>query len=225
MPIQCRADRIRPVQGAAEERHRAAGAVRRPGQGGDRAGLGQHLHRPADLVPGAADGQHRHRAQLDRSHDADRRPADAVAAAGRRTADPAARIAADQRAAGAEGAAAGRAQRRSGAQEPGNRPGPPRGRRKGGGAGADLEIQVRVPGQHVARAAHAAEQHPDPGPAAGGQSGRQSVAEAGRVLAHHPWRRHRPAQSHHRHPRSVEDRIRHGVGRGRGSLLQQPAST
>ena len=214
---------IRPVQGAAEERHRPAGAVRRRGEGGDRAGLGQRLHRPADILPRPADRQHRHRAQLDRSDDADRRPADPVAEAGRRAAGAAARIAADQRAAGAEGAAAGRAQRRGGAQEPGNRPGPPRGGGKGRGAGADLEIQVRVPGQHVARAAHAAEQHPDPGPAAGGQSGRQPVAEAGRVLAHHPRRRHRPAQPHHRHPGSVEDRIRHGVGRGRGGVLQQPA--
>ncbi len=59
----------------------------------------------------------------------------------------------------------------------------------------------------------------------GGQSGRQPVAEAGRVRAHHPWRGHRPAQPDHRHPRSVEDRIRHGVGRGRGNVLQQPAST
>ena len=219
---QCRADRIGPVQGDAEERHRAAGAVRGPGEGGHRAGLGQRVHRPADLLPRPADRQHRHRAQLDRSDDADRRPADPVAEAGGRAADAAARIAADQRAAGAEGAAAGRAQRRGRTQEPGNRAGPPRGRRKGRGAGADLEIQVRVPGQHVARAAHAAEQHPDPGPAAGRQPGRQPVAEAGRIRAHHPRRRHRPAQPHHRHPRPVQDRIRHGVGRGRGSVLQQP---
>ena len=45
--------------------------------------------------------EHRHRAQLDRSDDADRGPAQAVAAARRRAADAAARAAADQRAAGA----------------------------------------------------------------------------------------------------------------------------
>ena len=67
------------------------------------------------------------------------------------------RAAADQRAARAEGAAARRAQRRSRAQEPGNRAGPPRARGKGDRAGADLEVQVRIPGQHVARAAHAAQ--------------------------------------------------------------------
>ena len=34
------------VRGAAAQRHRAAGAVRGPGQGGDRAGLAQRVHRP-----------------------------------------------------------------------------------------------------------------------------------------------------------------------------------
>ena len=108
---------------------------------------------------------------IDRSDDADRRPAQAVAAAGRRAADAAEGAAADQRAAGAEGAAARRAERRGRAQEPGNRAGAARARREGRGAGADLEVQVRVPGQHVARAAHAAEQHPDPRPAALRQPG------------------------------------------------------
>ena len=86
-------------------------------------------------------------------------------------------------------------------------------------AGADLEVQVRVPRQHVARAAHAAQQHPDPRPAARRQPRRQPDAEAGRVRPHHPRRRHRPAEPHQRHPRSVQDRIRHGVGRCRGGLL------
>ena len=135
------------------------------------------------------------------------------------------RAAADQRAARAEGAAARRAQRRGRAQEPGNRAGPPRPRREGDRAGADLEVQVRVPRQHVARAAHAAQQHPDPGPAARRQPRRQPDAEAGRVRPHHPRRGHRPAQPHQRHPRPLQDRIRHGVGRRRGDLLQQPAST
>ena len=48
----------------------------------------------------------------------------------------------------------------------GGRAGPPGAGGKGRAAGADLEVQVRVPGQHVARAAHAAEQPADPvGPA------------------------------------------------------------
>ena len=40
--------------------------------------------------------------------------------------------------------------------------------------------------------------------------------QAGRVRAHHPWRRHRPAQPDQRHSRPVEDRVRHGDGRRRG---------
>ena len=148
--------------------------------------------------------------------------AETVAAARRRTADAAARIAADQRAARAEGAAARRAQRRGRGEEPGNRAGPPRARGEGDRAGADLEIQIRVPRQHVARAAHAAEQHPDPRAAARRQPGRQSDAEAGRVRPHDPQRRHRPAEPDQRHPRPVEDRVGHRVGRCRGDLLHQP---
>ena len=73
-------------------------------------------------------------------------------------------------------AAARRAERRGRAQEPGDRAGPPRAGRKGGGARADLALQVRVPRQHVARAAHAAQQHPDPRPAAGREPGRATSA-------------------------------------------------
>ena len=114
IPGRRRADLVGAVQGGAAQHHRAAGAVRKPGQGRDRAGLDRRIHAAADHLPGAAHRHDRHRAQLDRSDDADGRPAQAVAAAGRRAADPAARTAADQRAAGAEGAAARRTQRRSG---------------------------------------------------------------------------------------------------------------
>ena len=47
--------------------------------------------------------------------------------------------------------------------------------------------------------------------------------QAGRVRPHDPRRRHRPAEPHQRHPRPVEDRVRHGDGRRRGDLLRQPA--
>ena len=144
------ADPFRTVQDHADQCRRVAGAVRRPGEGGDRTGLGRGVHRSADGVPGAAYRRHRHRAELDRSDDADRGSAEAVAAAGDRTSDPPARVAADQRTVGTEGATACRTERGSGAQEPGNRAGAPRGGRKGGGACADVEVQVRVPGQHVA---------------------------------------------------------------------------
>ena len=104
-----RADHLRPLQGDAEQRDRAAGAVRRPGEGGDRARLARHLHRSADPLPRAAHRRHRHRLEHDRGDDADRGAAEAVAAARRRIADAPARAAADQRAARAEGAAARRA--------------------------------------------------------------------------------------------------------------------
>ena len=52
---------------------------------------------------------------------------------------------------------------------------------------------------------------------------RQPDRQAGRVRAHHPRRRHRPAEPDHRHPRPVEDRVGHGHGRRRGGLLHQPA--
>jgi signal transduction histidine kinase/CheY-like chemotaxis protein len=105
--------------------------------------------------------------------------------------------AADQRAAGAEGAAARRAERRGRAQEPGDRAGPPRARGKGDRARADLEVQVRVPRQHVARAAHAAQLDPHPGPAALRQRRGQPAAQADRVRAHHPRRGLGPAQPDH----------------------------
>ena len=168
---------------------------------------------------------HRHRAQHDRGDDAHRGPAAAVAAADRRTADAAEGTAADQRGTGHEGPPAGRAKRRSRAQEPGNRAGPPRARGKGRRTGADLQVQVRVPGQHVARAAHAAQLHPHPRPATGGQRRRQSHRQAGRIRAQHPLRRLRPAEPDQRHSRPVEDRVRHRHRRSRGSQLSPRSAT
>ena len=59
------------------------------------------------------------------------------------------------------------------------------GRAGAGGPGraarAGLPVQVRVPGQHEPRAAHAAEQPADPGPAAGREPERQPHRQAGRV--------------------------------------------
>ncbi len=94
---------------------------------------------------------------------------------------------------------------------------------KGQGIGADLEIQVRVPGQHVARVAHAAQQHPGFGPAARRQPGPQFDAQASRVRPHHSRRRHRPAEPDQRYLGPLQDRVRHGFGRSRGSLLREPA--
>ena len=74
--------------------------------------------------------------------------------------------AADQRGARPEGPAARRPKRRGRAQEQGGRAGPPRARGESRGTGAHLQVQVGVPGEHVARAAHAAQFDPHPRPAA-----------------------------------------------------------
>ncbi len=76
--------------------------------------------------------------------------------------------------------------------------------------------------QHVARAAHAAQQHPDPRPAAQREPRRQSHGKAGRVRAHHSRRGNGPSEPDHRHSRSVEDRIGHGHGGSRRSGLRPP---
>ena len=120
----------------------------------------------ASGVSRAVDGEHRDRSQQHRSHDADRGAAQAIAKARDRAADAADRAAADQRAIRSEGAAARRAECGGRAQEPRDRAREARARGKGVGARADLEVQIGVPGEHVARAANAAQQHPDPGAAA-----------------------------------------------------------
>ena len=70
--------------------------------------------------------------------------------------------AADQRGAGGEGPAAGRTEQEVERKNQRGRAGAQGARGKGRAARADLEVQVRVPRQHVARAAHAAEQPADP---------------------------------------------------------------
>ncbi len=142
------AHRLGAARHGAPERGDLPGHLRGRAEGGDRAVLAEGIRDAASLLPGAAHRKYRHRAELHRSHHADRRPAQAVADPCRRVADPADRAAADQRSARAEGAAARRAQCRGGAQEPGNRACPPGPGREGRRAGADLQIQVRVPGQY-----------------------------------------------------------------------------
>ena len=90
------------------------------------------------------------------------------------------------------------------------------------------KYKCRVPGEHVARAAHAAQQPADPLQAAGGQRRRQSELETDRVRADHPSRRHRAAGPDQRHPRLVEDRVGHGHARRRHGAVRrdrrQPAA-
>ena len=114
--------------------------------------------------------------------------------------------------AGGEGAAARRAERRGRAQEPRGRAGAPGARGEGRAARADLEVQVRVPRQHVARAAHAAQQPAHP---------RRSARREPRGQPHRASRSSSRKTIHasgndlldadQRHPRPVEDRVGHGA--------------
>ena len=219
--------RSRPGLGKrhAAQHHRPAGPLRGRGQGRARAGVLRALQPGAPGAPRPADGVDRHRAQHDRGQHADRRPADAVAVARRRAAVPAGGAAPDQPAARGEGRAAGRAQRRGRAQEPGGRAGPARAGGEGAPAGADVQVQVGVPGQHVARAADAAQQPADPVRPALAQPRRQPDAQADRVRQDDPRLRQGPAGADQRHPGPVEDRVRHGRGRRRGAAAGASCST
>ena len=120
----------------------------------------------ASGVPRAAHRQYRRRAEHHRSDHAHRDAARTIAATRGRAAIAAERAAADQRGTRDQGEAARGTERRGGAQEPGDRSGATRTGRESDRARGDVAVQVRVPREHVARAAHAAEQHSRARPAA-----------------------------------------------------------
>ena len=205
-------DLVGPRQVDACEHHGPADPLRGRGQGRARAGRLQAVQPGARGAPRAADGVDRHRSPDDRVQHAHGRPPDAVPVPRRRAAVPAGRAATDQPAARGEGGPPGRAQRRGREEEPGSRAGPPRPGGEGPPADADLEVQVRVPREHVARAPDAPEQPADPlGPALP-QPRRQPLAQADRVLEDDPRVGQGPAGAHQRHPGPLEDRVRHGRG-------------
>ena len=113
-------------------------------------------------VPRPAHRIDRHRAQHDRSQHAYGRSAQAVAVARPAAANPAGRVAEHQRRAARKGPPARPAEPGSGTQEPGSGAGPPGAGREGQAARPHLQVQVRVPGEHVARAADAAQQPAHP---------------------------------------------------------------
>ena len=112
-----------------------------------------------------------------------------------------------------------------GSQEPRSRTGQGGAGGEGRAAGAHLQVQVRVPGQHEPRAAHAAEQPADPVQAAEREQPGQPDRQAGRVRPEHPRRRRRPARPDQRHPRPVEDRVRHGHARRRRDVASPTCAT
>ena len=72
-----------------------------------------------------------------------------------------------------------------------------------------LALQVSVPGQHEPRASHAAQQPADPVQAPVREQGRKPERQAARVRQDHQRGGFRPVVAHQRHPRPLQDRIRH----------------
>ena len=92
-------------------------------------------------------------------------------------------------------------------------------RGEGRAARALLEVQVRVPGQHVARAAHAAELAADPVQAAVATTRSGNLTDQQVEFARTIHQRgHRPARADQRHPRPLE-------GRGRARWTCTPRAT
>ena len=191
-------------------------AVRGRGQGGDRARLVRALQRDPPGVPRPADG--------DRSASCSTRSRRTCAP--RTCCEQSQSLAAELQSQQEElqqtneeleekAAPARRAERRGRAQEPRGRAGAPGARGEGRAARADLEVQVRVPRQHVARAAHAAQQPADPVRAAGRQPGRQPHARSRSSSRRRSTRRAPTCCADQRHPRPVEDRVGHGDARRR----------
>ena len=136
----------------------------RGGQGGDRARVVRALQPDPPGLPRPAHREHRHRAQHDRGEHAHRGAAQAVAVA-RRASCRASRRSCRQTNAGAarrrRGCSPSRTPRSSArtSEVEQARAGA---RGEGRAARAHLQVQVRVPREHVARAAHAAQQPAHP---------------------------------------------------------------
>ena len=107
------------------------------------------------------------------------------------------------------GGAPGREEHRGRAQEPGGRALQAARRGEGRAAGRLVEVQVRVLLEHVARAAHAAQQPADPRRRAEGQRRREPHRGAGAVRDRDPVLGHGPAAAAQRHPRPREGRVGH----------------
>ncbi len=184
-----------------------------PGARRHRAGLVHRLQPGADRLPRAADRDPRGQRQHDRRQLAHRRPAGRVAAAGRGApgpfggaAGPAGGASAVQRGARGQGGPAGPAEPGHRDEERRDRAGPAGNRGTRAAVRPGVEVQVPVPGQHVPRAAHPAQQPADPGPPARAEPRPQPQCQAGRVRQRHPLGGLGPAPAHQRHPGPVQGR-------------------
>ena len=130
---------------------------------------------------------------------------------------PAGGAAAGQRGAGGEGESPRRAEQEGRAEERGGRVRTRRARGEGRAAVGLVAVQERVPGEHVARAAHAAQLAAHPRAADVGEQGRQSHAEADRVCEHDPDVGYGSPDPHQRRARPVQGRGGEDGGESDGS--------
>ncbi|CAM5739880.1 hypothetical protein SALBM311S_00369 [Streptomyces alboniger] len=206
-------DLLRSRGGAARTSDRPSGAVRGAGARSHRVGLLHSLYADSEGFPQPDRRDDRDQRQHHLRQHQDRGAAEAVAGAHRATAravgrvgEPAEGSPGIERRTRGEGRAAGPAEPGHRGQEHrdrGGAPGPGGARRAARRVDA---LQERVPREHVARAADAAQLAADPGQAARRQRRRESLPEAGRVRGDDPRGRFRPAPADQRHPGPVEGR-------------------
>ena len=147
---------------AAAQHHRAAGRVRRPGQGRARTGLVRAVQPDAPGVPRSVDRIDRHRAQHDRSQHADGDLLKQSQSLAQQLQTRQEELQQTNQELQEKARLLAHQNQEVGTQEPGSRTGPPGPGRKGQAARPHVQVQVRVPGQHVARAADAAQQPAHP---------------------------------------------------------------
>ncbi len=203
-----REDLLRDRRGPPGQRDDHADRLPGPGARRHRGRLAVAVHAGAPGLPRAADGDDRRQREHDDRQRQDRRAARGVAAAHRRTpvaADGAAEL---QRGTGRQGGAARRAEPRHRDEEQGDRAGQAGDRGTCQAARPGLALQVAVPRQHVARAAHPAQQPAGARQAARAEPARQPHRQAGRVRDRHPLLGLRPVAADQRHPRPDQGRGR-----------------
>ena len=201
---------VGPRRGGAGQHHRDSGAVRGAGARGDRAGLVPRLRRDHPAVPRPVDRDDRRRPLDDHRQRPYRAAAAAVPVPGAGAAKQSQALQTQQeelRATNEElQEKAEQLERQNRDIEIKNREietAQPAGG-EGRAARAQLEVQVGVPREHVARAAHAAQPAADPLEGAElERADRQPDEQAGRLGGDDPQRRLGPARAHQRHPRPV----------------------
>ena len=158
-------DQLRPRRSAAAQHHRPARPLRGRGEGGHRAGVVPPLQRDPPALPRPADGEHRRRAQHDQRQHAHRGAAASSRRASRRSCRASRRSSPSSRRSSSAPTSALEKQAleleekarlleeqntQGRGEEPRGRAGPRLAGGEGRAALAHLQVQVRVPRQHVA---------------------------------------------------------------------------